>query len=44
MESGIEAVTELLGRQSTISLREIKSALWESYFSVDEAVDWLLRE
>ena len=44
MESGVEAVADLLGSQSTISVRDIKSALWESYFAVDEAVDWLLRK
>ena len=45
MEDGLERVRAILGdeTQSGLSDGVIRDALWETYFDVEQAVDWLVR-
>ena len=45
MEDGLERVRAILGgeAQSGLSDGVIRDALWETYFDVEQAVDWLVR-
>lgn len=42
MASGLSAVQSVLGPSTPISDRDIKDALWDSYFDVDGTVAYLL--
>lgn len=42
MSSGLTAVHAVLGSSTPITDREIRSALWDSYFDVDGTVAYLL--
>jgi len=44
MSSGLTAVRAVLGSSTPITDREIRSALWDSYFDVDGTVAFLLGE
>lgn len=45
MEDGLERVRIVLGSEAESGLSDgiVKETLWESYFNVDEAIDWLVR-
>jgi elongation factor 1 alpha-like protein len=42
MESGLSAVHAVLGFSTPISDRDIRDALWNSYFDVDGSIAFLL--
>jgi elongation factor 1 alpha-like protein len=44
MESGLLAIQELLGPRSEITDKEIRDALWDYYFDVEQASQYLLGE
>lgn len=42
MESGLESVQTMLGPASPISEAQIKDALWNFYFDIEQSVTFLL--
>jgi elongation factor 1 alpha-like protein len=44
MESGLSAVQAILGSSTVITDKEIKDALWDFYFDVEQTVDSLVEE
>lgn len=44
MESGVQSIQAILGAQAGIPESEIREALWNFYFDVDQSVEALLGE
>ena len=44
MESGVQAVQAVLGSQANIAEKDIREALWNFYFDVDQSIEALLGE
>ena len=45
MEDGLERVRTVLGSEAQSGLSDgiIRDMLWEAYFDIDQAIDWLYR-
>ncbi len=44
MDTGLAHVRSLLGSELSVSDRDIREALWDSYFDVDGTVDWFIQK